>query len=86
MNKRAIIILPLLLSGCDTIYGWADSVGKHLPTIGEPCRSWQCVTDSGQRKSDETKWLDEASQKPPVPKKPVPPTATPTPPPTKPTN
>lgn len=79
MNKNIIIILPLLLSGCETIYGWADSVGKHMPTIGEPCRNWQCMTDSGQKKSDQTKWLEEATGKPPVPgtdQQPLPQTAT----------
>lgn len=69
MNKKLIIVLPLLISGCDTIYGWADGVGKHMPTIGEPCRNWQCMTDSGQRKSSENKWLEDATNKPPAPKK-----------------
>lgn len=85
MNKKIIIILPLILSGCDTVYGWADSVGKHMPTLGEPCNNWQCVTNEGQKKSDQNKWLDEATQKPPVPKNPAPPPATQPLPPAKPT-
>lgn len=66
MNKKIIIALPLLLTGCETIYGWADSAGKHMPTIGEPCRNWQCFTDSGQQKSAETKALEEVADRPPV--------------------
>ncbi len=69
MNKKLIIFLPLLLGGCETIYNWADGVGKHMPTIGEPCRHWQCVTESGQRESDQTKWLENATNKPAPPKK-----------------
>jgi hypothetical protein len=69
MSKKLLLIMPLILSGCSTIYDWADGVGKHMPTIGEPCRHWQCITESGQRKSEDTKWLEEVSQKPPVPKK-----------------
>lgn len=44
-----------LLSGCTAISNWADSVGSHMPTIGEPCYNWQCMTESGQKKSAEIK-------------------------------
>ena len=68
MNRKFVFALPLLLSGCNTIYGWADDVGKHMPTIGNSCNNWQCITESGQRKSEENKWLDDVSEKQPVPK------------------
>ena len=55
-----------LLTGCNAIYNWADGVGKHLPTIGEPCEHWQCVTESGQRTSEQLKKKEEVSEKPPV--------------------
>lgn len=79
MSRVLLVVSCWLLVGCNTIYNAADSVGSHLPTIGEPCRNWQCVTESGQRKSDEIKWLDEASEQQPArktvpqPEKPTPP-------------
>ncbi len=79
MNKKLLFTLPLLLNGCTAIYNAADSVGSHMPTIGEPCRNWQCITTSGQRTSEERKWLEEASEVPPTNKKanqqPTPPSA-----------
>ena len=45
----------LLLGGCQTISGWADSVGSHMPVIGERCEHWQCITGSGQAESDAIK-------------------------------
>jgi hypothetical protein len=69
MNKKlALFALPLLLSGCETIYGWADSAGSHFPTIGEPCRHWQCVTEEGQRQSDLNRRMEEAAKNTPAPK------------------
>ncbi len=65
MRTLLLLTLPLILSGCNAIYEWADGIGKHMPTIGEPCNHWQCVTESGKKKSDEIKWLDEASEKKP---------------------
>lgn len=63
MNKHLIIILPLLLSGCSKIYDMADGIGKHMPTIGEPCRNWQCVTTHGKQQSDQEKWAEEVSER-----------------------
>jgi|CXWL01.1.fsa_nt_gi predicted small secreted protein len=63
MTKKLLFALPLLLSGCNTIYGWADGVGKHMPTIGEPCYNWQCMTSSGQEKSDQVKRAEEAASR-----------------------
>lgn len=59
--KRFVFLIPIfsLLSGCNSIANWADDVGKHMPTIGEPCYHWQCFTESGQKKSDELKKIDE---------------------------
>lgn len=67
MNKKLFFLLPFLLSGCETIYNAADSIGSHLPTIGEPCRHWQCVTSSGQQKSNQIKQMQEAPLKKPFP-------------------
>ena len=62
--KRELAFIPIfLLSGCSTIANWADDVGKHIPTIGEPCHHWQCVTGSGQEKSEENKKMEEAPAK-----------------------
>lgn len=63
MTKKLLFALPLLLNGCNTIYGWADSVGSHMPVIGEPCNHWQCVTNSGQEKSDDMKQAEEKASK-----------------------
>ena len=61
MTKRALILLPLLLAGCDAIGNWADNAGKHMPVINEEdrCEHWQCMTEEGQAISDKNK-LDEA--------------------------
>ncbi len=75
MTKWLLFILPLFLSGCNTIYGWADSVGKHMPVIGEPCNHWQCMTNSGQEKSENIKKAEEKSSmktSSPAPKSPQP--------------
>ncbi len=63
---RPIIIITtftLLLSGCTAIGNFADGIGKHMPTIGEPCNHWQCVTESGQRTSEQLKKQEEAAEK-----------------------
>lgn len=58
--RISLIATLLLLSGCTTIGNWADRAGSHMPTIGEPCHHWQCVTESGQRRSDEIKRAEQA--------------------------
>lgn len=57
MTKKFISFLPLivLLNACETIGNAADNLGSHLPTIGEPCHHWQCMTSDGQRQSDAIK-------------------------------
>lgn len=63
MNKKlALLAYLFLLSGCETIYNAADSLGSHMPTIGEPCHNWQCVTSEGQRQSDMNKRMEEAAK------------------------
>ncbi len=62
MNKKLLLASFLLLSGCETIYNAADSLGSHMPTIGEPCRHWQCMTDEGQRQSDMNRRMEEAAK------------------------
>jgi hypothetical protein len=45
-------------TSCTAIGNWADGLGSHLPTVGEPCHHWQCMTDSGQKRSEELKKQD----------------------------
>ena len=59
ISSLSLIVFPLFLSGCSTIYNWANGVGKHMPTIGEPCYNWQCMTSSGQAQSDKVKQTEE---------------------------
>ncbi|MEZ5692087.1 MAG: membrane lipoprotein lipid attachment site-containing protein [Rickettsiales bacterium] len=60
MSKKifCFICLVLTVSGCSRIYDWADGVGKHMPTIGEPCRHWQCITTYGKQRSEQEKWAE----------------------------
>lgn len=46
--KRALLALCLLTGGCSWIGDTADSLGSHLPTIGERCEHWQCFTSGGR--------------------------------------
>lgn len=55
MRISIIFVLLISLSDCTAISNVADSIGSHMPTIGEPCNHWQCITDDGQKKSDEAK-------------------------------
>jgi hypothetical protein len=38
----------LLLGGC----GFFDSVGDHMPVLGDRCEYWQCFTQYGQEQSN----------------------------------
>jgi hypothetical protein len=58
----SFILLIFILSSCTAIGNFADSIGSHLPTIGEPCNHWQCVTSSGQQKSEEVKRAEQKKQ------------------------
>lgn len=62
----AAILLPL--SACDTVYGFAEDVGSHLPTVGERCEHWQCVTGGGREQSEMKKRMRtmEGEQPPPA--------------------
>ena len=51
----ATLLLLLALCGCQTIGNWADSIGNHMPVIGERCEHWQCFTSSGQQISEQNK-------------------------------
>jgi hypothetical protein len=47
-NLRTVLFLSsscLILGSCQTVYGWAESVGNHMPVIGERCNHWQCFTN-----------------------------------------
>lgn len=62
--KRVYILggLLLMLTNCQTIGNWADSIGEHLPVIGERCEHWQCFTASGQQISEQNKKGAQAAQ------------------------
>jgi len=47
-----VLLLPFILNSCQTISGWADSLGEHMPVVGERCEHWQCFTSSGQKKNE----------------------------------
>lgn len=64
MTKKFLIFIPLFLTSCTAIGNWADGVGKHLPTIGEPCNHWQCFTDDGKKQSEMVKKQEETANKP----------------------
>jgi hypothetical protein len=57
MKPKLLIMLPLLLAGCE----WASGVGSHIPTVGERCEYWQCFTEYGKKRSDEIKKQREAA-------------------------
>lgn len=66
MKIRVLPCLFLLLSACDTIGDAADSLGTHMPVIGERCEHWQCLTAEGQRRSDEIKSQRAAQERKPL--------------------
>lgn len=61
MKTYSLIAMLFLLSSCQAIGDFADSIGRHMPVIGKRCEHWQCVTESGQKASDTNK---TAEQKP----------------------
>ena len=66
MKRHIVLWLGCLgLSGCQTIGNWADSVGRHMPVIGERCEHWQCITSSGQAESDYNKQIQQRPQNEP---------------------
>lgn len=64
-NLRNILCLSascIALAGCQTVYGWAESVGNHMPVIGERCHHWQCFTnDTGKSADVASQEADDAS-------------------------
>ncbi len=52
--RTALVISTssLLLTSCQTIYGWADHVGSYMPVIGERCNHWQCFTNDTGHSAD----------------------------------
>jgi hypothetical protein len=55
MKRIAFVLLTLATTGCNSISNGADSLGSHLPVIGEPCAHWQCITSEGREQSDAIK-------------------------------
>lgn len=58
LYQPTIISLLFILGSCQTISGFTDNIGGHLPVIGTRCENWQCVTEGGRKASEE-----KASQK-----------------------
>ena len=59
MKKFAFLIVPFLLMGCEAIGNLADNTGESFPVINEKdrCEHWECISESGQKKSAENKKL-----------------------------
>lgn len=72
MKRSFVLVIPMLLAGCQAISDGADSLGSHLPTFGERCYHWQCFTEGGQRASDRNKAIETLSKTPPKPNTPPP--------------
>lgn len=69
-QKAGMTIVALLaLSGCSWIGRQADALGEHMPVIGERCEHWQCMTTSGQARSEAIKrqQAEEARKKDAIP-------------------
>ncbi len=49
--KYFALLAPALVTGCTWIGNTADSIGSHMPVIGERCEHWQCVTSGGETQS-----------------------------------
>jgi hypothetical protein len=65
--KRVALLAFFALGGCTWIGNTADSMGEHMPVIGERCEHWQCMTAQGKARSDAIK-----AQMPPKPAAPPP--------------
>jgi hypothetical protein len=64
--RLPFLLLPLwLVSGCNGIGDVADSLGNHLPVIGDRCEHWQCFTESGQEQSEMNKRMRGVQESPP---------------------
>lgn len=50
--KLGAALLALPLTACETMNGWVDSMGEHMPVVGDRCEHWQCFTSGGQAQSD----------------------------------
>jgi len=55
VRKLFIFLAFAPLAACQWMGRQADALGEYMPTIGEPCEHWQCITPSGQRTSDAIK-------------------------------
>jgi hypothetical protein len=67
MKHLTLCLLAIsTLSGCNWIGRQADTLGSHMPVIGERCEHWQCITESGRQKSDMYKAQQRAEQEKPT--------------------
>ena len=67
--RTALLVITLLLSGCEAIGNWADDTGRNLPVVDERCDYWQCMTEHGkerdaQKKAALTKAAKKDAEKP----------------------
>lgn len=54
-SKIVMLCVPLslMLGGCQPVYHWADCTTRNFPVVDKRCENWQCITESGQKASDE---------------------------------
>lgn len=62
MKRLIFIMLALSVSGCTWIGRQADALGGYMPVVGERCEHWQCLTKSGQERSEEIKKEQEQAK------------------------
>lgn len=65
MMRALYVTVLLALGGCQWIGDTADRWGEHMPVVGERCEHWQCITVSGQKRSDEIKAQQKQQPAPP---------------------
>ncbi|HEU5046382.1 MAG TPA: hypothetical protein VFT64_00910 [Rickettsiales bacterium] len=69
--KTVMLCVPLslVLGGCHSVYHWADCSTRNFPVVNKRCENWQCITEAGQKASDENvkKGLPACTTPPPKP-------------------
>ena len=64
--RALAVTLPLLTGGCQTITDGANKIGSYMPTIGERCEHWECMTTTGKAKSEQIKRARAMRENPPT--------------------
>jgi len=65
MTRRLFgtVLLMVPLGACQMMVNGANKLGSYMPTIGERCENWQCITSEGKAKSDALKQNKEEDEK-----------------------